>query len=499
MAAHDVADFLRRLRCSPYSADSDGDLIARFLTNDQAAFDAIVKRHGPMVLAACRRMLPHPQDAEDAFQATFLVLSQKAASISGPEKLAGWLHGVARLTAAHARGERAKQGAKQRQVAEMPESAAPRDDPAIVNEDREVRLVLDTELSRLPDHYRAVLLLCDLEGMTQAEAAGRLGCCEKTLRTHLHRARELLRVGLSARGITAPVVALSAGALVAQRADAQVVIGATVRIALRIAAGEAVSKVMSPQVADLVSASASMVGRRITKRWLALCAALLVAAGGAAGSMGLSEKPGTEPPVLRNDVNAPQRQLEDLRQRRLRMLQEEIVPRLVKVLESQRWKVGRPGEPYVDAIFARVQVDCGRESLAEVSFQNFSAVYCWDFDKFELWREDVSGDIYQPDGIYTPRELGWRPICSANSYTRSRYEGPEEYRAIAEMFRSLRSCDPTLTSLGWPDQGDINDILLPYDGKSNHVTVLKTKKPEWHSPEDRELDPPQPYFPRGSP
>src|SRR5262249_40853037 len=142
---------------------------------DEAALAALVKRHGPMVWGVCRRLLSH-HDAEDAFQATFLVLVRKAASVVPRRMVGNWLYGVAHHTALQARRTAARRKARERQVTEMPE-------PAVTDQDlwRDLRPLLDEALSRLPDKYRAVIVLCDLEGKTRRETAGQLGVPEGTV------------------------------------------------------------------------------------------------------------------------------------------------------------------------------------------------------------------------------------------------------------------------------------------------------------------------------
>jgi RNA polymerase sigma factor (sigma-70 family) len=147
---------------------ADGELLARFLgKRDDDALAVLVRRHGPMVWGVCRRLLNH-HDAEDAFQATFLVLVRKAVDVPR-QAVANWLHGLARLTAVRLRATAAKRGRRETQVVNMPEP--------IEEEVRDAGLqsVVDEELSHLPDHYRGVIVLCDLEGMTRKEAARQLG------------------------------------------------------------------------------------------------------------------------------------------------------------------------------------------------------------------------------------------------------------------------------------------------------------------------------------
>jgi RNA polymerase sigma factor (sigma-70 family) len=178
-----------------FDALSDGQLLEMFVRRrEESAFAALVRRHGPMVLSVCRRVLRHSQDAEDAFQATFLVLVEKAPRLRQPELLANWLYGVAYRTALHARQRAARRGAREREVAAM---SSPLSETEI--ESRELRRVLDEELHRLPEKYRAPLVLCYLEGKTNEEAARVLGWPAGSMSHRLARGRELLRERLEAR------------------------------------------------------------------------------------------------------------------------------------------------------------------------------------------------------------------------------------------------------------------------------------------------------------
>src|SRR6516162_3985202 len=162
---------------------TDGQLLERFTTRrDEDAFAALVRRHGPLDLGVCRRALPQSHDAEDAFQATFFVLARKAGSIRKAESVASWLYGVAYRLAREARARLDKRRARERVAADVrpadlpdcfPERAMPAD-PADEVSRRELRLAVDEELCRLPEKYRAPLLLCDLAGKTHAEAAREL-------------------------------------------------------------------------------------------------------------------------------------------------------------------------------------------------------------------------------------------------------------------------------------------------------------------------------------
>src|SRR5262249_36741181 len=148
---------------------------------EEAAFAALVRRHGPMVWGVCRRVLPSYHDAEDAFQATFLVLLRKAASIMPREMVGNWLYGVAHRTAVRAKVASDKQRMRERHMTAMPE-------PAVIEPDR----WLDEELSRLPDKYRAVIVLCDLEDKTRKQVARQLDVPEGTVASRLTTARKML-------------------------------------------------------------------------------------------------------------------------------------------------------------------------------------------------------------------------------------------------------------------------------------------------------------------
>jgi RNA polymerase sigma factor (sigma-70 family) len=180
-------------------------LLRRFVeSRDETAFAALVRRHGPLVLGVCRRVLGHEQDAEDAFQAAFLVLAAKAGSVRRRGSVASFLHGVAERVARKARRTRAR---RRDRVVPLPDVAAPPSAPDFLW--RELRPVLDAEIGRLPSCYREPFILCYLEGRTNAEAARRLGCPKGTVLSRLARARERLARRLRQRDITLPAAALT--------------------------------------------------------------------------------------------------------------------------------------------------------------------------------------------------------------------------------------------------------------------------------------------------
>lgn len=243
---------LRKAICGQGEAGlTDAQLLERFIEHrDEVAFAALVARHGSMVMGVCLRVSRDHQDAEDAFQATFLVLARRAASISSRELLANWLYGVAHKTSLKARASSAKRRAKEIQVTEMPDSAAADRE----NWNESIPTLLDQELNRLPEKYRIPIILCDLEGKTRKEAAQQLGCPEGSLSSRLSRARAMLAKRLVRHGL-----AVSSGPLVAvlseQAASAGVpssVASATIKAATLSAAKQATEGIVSANVASLV-------------------------------------------------------------------------------------------------------------------------------------------------------------------------------------------------------------------------------------------------------
>jgi RNA polymerase sigma factor (sigma-70 family) len=217
---------------------ADQELLERFAERcDGAAFAAILRRHGPLVWGVCHSILHHSHDAEDVFQATFLVLVRKARSIRKRGSLGSWLHGTAYRIAV-----RARVAARRRQACSLQESVMPISG-SCDEADQELGLVLHDELRRLPEKYRQPMLLCYLEGRTRSDAAECLGWTEGMVRGRLERARELLRRRLTRRGValssTAILSVLSANTGVA--AVPAALANATVRIGMALAAGQAAS------------------------------------------------------------------------------------------------------------------------------------------------------------------------------------------------------------------------------------------------------------------
>ena len=205
-----LAQHLERLwNSGTVSGLSDAELVRRFTSSvgpaAEQAFEALLGRHGPMVLGVCRHILRRPQDVDDAFQATFLVLVRKARSIRVDESLGPWLYGVAYRTAIRARSKAARH-----HLEEMNDLEAAAADPAGGAFAWEIRPMLHEELNRLPEKYRSPIVLCHLEGKSHEEAARMLDWPVGTLSGRLSRGRQLLKDRLQRRGLTASAGMLAA-------------------------------------------------------------------------------------------------------------------------------------------------------------------------------------------------------------------------------------------------------------------------------------------------
>ena len=245
----------RLFRTGTAAGLSDAQLLERFATRHdeaaEAAFAALVDRHGPMVLGVCRRVLNDPNDAHDAFQATFLVLVRKAGAVRRSDSLASWLYGVARRVSAHSRAS-----AMRRRVVEQAAASAR---PVAWEPGQSAREVWD-EVDRLPASLRAAVVLCYLEGLTHEQASARLGWPVGTVRSRLARARDALRSRLTRRGL-APGSALVAVLTPPASALPSLLVEPTVKAAMLVAASDAVE-------AGLVSVSAASLTQGVLRAML---------------------------------------------------------------------------------------------------------------------------------------------------------------------------------------------------------------------------------------
>jgi RNA polymerase sigma factor (sigma-70 family) len=306
---------------------TDGQLLARFVAaRDEASFASLVRRHGPMVLGVCRRILHDFHEAEDAFQATFLVLARKAASVVRRESVGCWLYGTAYRTAMEARTMSARRRAREKPMPDLPH-------PEILPiEAQDWRPLLDRELSRLPEKYRRAIVVCDLEGRPRREAARLLRIAEGTLSSRLARARTLLAKRLTRCGVTLSATVL-AGLLCRGAASARmpaVLVNSTARAAMLLAAGQ-VAAVATPAALLMKEVMKTMLLKKL--RLLAgvvLVLAVLGAVGlgyQAGGGAGVAQA--AEPARPRNDLEALRRENELLK------LNLEVVLEKVRAQETQ--------------------------------------------------------------------------------------------------------------------------------------------------------------------
>jgi RNA polymerase sigma factor (sigma-70 family) len=292
-----VRQFQRLIDAGTAIGLTDDQLLARFVSHrDDVAFEMLVERHGPMVLSVCRGMLKDPNDAQDGFQATFLVLVRKAGSIRAGVSLGSWLYRVAYNMALQINAEAARRQRIERRAGEMA-------NPIDTNAPKASELIpaLYEEVNKLPEKYRMPVVLCHLEEMTHAQAARQLGWSEGAVRGRVARAREVLRRRLARRGLV-----LSAGAVASVLAERSAsAMGAalpaawvdgTVKAAMAIAAGQAVAA--GAVAASAVTFSDTMV-RSLFMTKLKVGAAALLAAGGAAFVVALAA--GTDGGAMHKD------------------------------------------------------------------------------------------------------------------------------------------------------------------------------------------------------
>jgi RNA polymerase sigma factor (sigma-70 family) len=276
MAAQGVLQWLRMLASVGGQTRPDHELVSRFVeAGDQTAFTLLVQRHGPMVYGVCQRLLDQAQDAEDAFQATFLVFARKASSIRSQASVGCWLYGVASRVAVKLRRKNVRQRSHEKVLIDPPEVAAEEVSWS------DVRAVLDEELAKLPERLRLPVVLCCLDGKTRDEAAQELGLNESTLRGRLERGRDQLRIRLTSRGVTLSAALLAS--LLTQNAASALpapLLASTVTAALAIAAGKPLAGVVSVKVIGLVEGVLQMMWySKVKMAMIALLAIALTGSG----------------------------------------------------------------------------------------------------------------------------------------------------------------------------------------------------------------------------
>lgn len=276
------------------SPSADGDLLNQFVeSRDQAAFATLVERYQSLVMGVCSRVLRDRRDAEDAFQATFVILARKAASLNGTGTLARWLHTVALHTSLKAKERGSRRQQMERQVAVMPEPLTSEDGWS------EIKIVLDEELDQLPARYRLPVVLHFLMGKSNEEAGKELGCSRETVRRRLEAACELLRVRFARRGVMLSSAILTA-ALAGQAAQASAAVSfvkQTITTAISAASPNLAAGVLSDPVAALVNGGMRQMFISRVKIAAALVIGVLVIGAGA-GLVArdvLADKPASAP------------------------------------------------------------------------------------------------------------------------------------------------------------------------------------------------------------
>jgi RNA polymerase sigma factor (sigma-70 family) len=265
---------------------SDSQLLERYLTGcdgaEQAAFAALVERHGPMVLSVCRHVLRNRHDADDAFQATFLVLARKAGSVRNGESLASWLHGIALRAAVRAKGDEARRRLHEQRCATLKQEE--RGDNAVASQ---LLAELHEEIARLPARYREPVVLCYLQGLSSEQAAGRIGCPIGTVWSRLSTARARLRGGLLKRGVALPT-ALLAGLLArpVSAAMPRALLDAAVHASMAFVGRRATEAAMGSQMA--ITLAREVLCAMVISKWKTLGGAALACALALGGAHTLS-------------------------------------------------------------------------------------------------------------------------------------------------------------------------------------------------------------------
>jgi RNA polymerase sigma factor (sigma-70 family) len=417
MADRGLTKALASIRRELPSPAGDGQLLARFVAaRDEAAFAELVRRHGPLVYGVCRRVLGHAQDAEDAFQAAFLVLVRKAGSVLKRGSVGSWLYGVAYRTALEARGVNARRRARERQTENVPHPAVGPDEP------QDWRPLLDRELSRLPEKHRAAVVLCDLEGRPRKEAARRLGVPEGTLSSRLAAARRMLAARLARSGL-----ALSAGALAAAlSAEAA---RAAVPAALTSAAVRAAAGGLAAAPAGAALLTKGVVRAMSLSKLKAVAAALAVAV--ALGTGGLLYRGADGPAARAADGPAAPSEVDALRKEN-----ELLKINLQAVLEKLRaQEAAPPGDSKAD----------GDDALKRFAAVAGRFKYKVPFETGETqFKDDARIEILEVWGTRPKIEIGGQYIV------RGKYVMPSHDPGILYFNETATATGPNWTGIG-PD------------------------------------------------
>jgi RNA polymerase sigma factor (sigma-70 family) len=399
-----VLPLLRSL-ASPKPADADAELLGRVAAGrDEAAFAALVERHGRLVWAVCRHLAG--PDAEDAFQATFLVLFRSAGRVRRPDSLGAWLHGVAYRVSLKAR-RGARRRVEREWAAAVPDRSAPIPDSAW---DRALAAVHE-EVARLPAALRVPFVLCCLDGRTVTEAAGHLGWKVTTLSARLGRAKEVLLGRLQARGLTA-------GAVVVLAIAAEAVPAAAARAAVAVAGGGTVTETIQILTKGAVGMS--------THQFKLMAAGVLLAlglgVGGGAGWLGTADAQGPprEPALtaeekvrqLEAQLERAKRELEDQKLAERRKAADEVAR-----LATGRWQYAFVPVKDVDAVsFVKLLREREADGWDYSGQTTLKKEAVWVFRRPAVWQagstQVLPGGSFRPMGPNTngaTNPFGWGP------------------------------------------------------------------------------------------
>lgn len=435
---------------------SDGQLLERFVKErDETAFEVLVWRHGPMVLALGQRLLHNAHDAEDVLQATFLTLVRKASSIGDGESLSSWLYKVAYRIALRSQARAAKMKTEGRLLEEVPAPETADDSTW-----RELRSLLDAAIQRLPEKYRTAIILCDLQGKTHREAAEQLGCAVGTISTRVTRAREMLRKRLSHRGMALSLGVLSA-ALAQRIASAMpaVLTAATVRAAASFVSEGSTTGIVSANVVELIEgANQAMFMTRFK-----MAALLLLALGGVAVGVGVTARreapaPATEPPPVEAAKSKTEKTPKETVTVRGRVLDPDGKP--VKDARLY-WPRVPKTEPRIGD---EIEISQRAKSDVEGRF------------RFELPRSDIHpewpnvcllavADGYGADGVELPKG---NP--SPKVTLRLVKDQPIEGRVISTEGKPLAGVNVRIMAVGKTRQERLDDFLADWKRKDPHAT-----------------------------
>jgi RNA polymerase sigma factor (sigma-70 family) len=480
-SAESLLGHLHRLLSAANAAVvSDAVLLERFVSQgDESAFAALLARHGPMVYGVCRRVLHDRHEAEDAFQATFLVLARKAGTLRRPQSLAAWLYGTARHLAWKCR--RGDSRRRQRETECLrPTASSP--DPLDELAARELLVILDEEMERLPETYRLPLLLCGLQGRSQEETARILGCTLGSLKGRLERGRKRLHARLSRRGLAFSAATLMLGVSQGGSVNAAWLTSATLQAALSFARGEH----SGIAATVLALAETGVLSMAMTKAKLGLIVLLVMSLVTSAGVLAFQTSIGEQPTT---PSGASTESSEE--------------PKNDRPIPEPRVRTDALGDPLPPGAVARMgtlrlyhfgslsSLVFSPDSKVLASAGNFGDIRLWDaatgkeLRTISAYNEPISGVVFSPDGKLLLSACYWEPTIrvweSATGKECHRLRGdPKGIRALAVSrdgkVLASAGCDNSIrlwSMAGWKElrrltghEETIASLAFAPDGKS---------------------------------